>query len=145
METNILIIAFASFFGAAFIKGLTGLGFMSICLPLISSFIDIMVAIPLVVIPSLASNAMVIAQARRTSESLRRFWPLYLSALPGLYVGVSVLHQTGNSVAKAVLAVGRLMRTTPAIVEIDVNPLMVHTRGEGATALDALIVAEGGP
>jgi acyl-CoA synthetase (NDP forming) len=46
------------------------------------------------------------------------------------------------AVAKAVLALGRLMRTTPAIVEIDVNPLMVHAQGQGATALDALIVAE---
>jgi acetate---CoA ligase (ADP-forming) len=47
-----------------------------------------------------------------------------------------------EAVANAVLAIGRLMRTTPGIVEIDVNPLMVHARGEGATALDALIVAE---
>jgi acyl-CoA synthetase (NDP forming) len=47
-----------------------------------------------------------------------------------------------DAVAKAVLAIGRLMRTTPAIVEIDVNPLMVHAKGQGATALDALIVAE---
>ena len=46
------------------------------------------------------------------------------------------------AVAKAVLAIGRLMRTTPDIVEIDVNPLMVHAKGQGATALDALIVAE---
>jgi acyl-CoA synthetase (NDP forming) len=47
-----------------------------------------------------------------------------------------------DAVAKAVLAIGRLMRTTPFIVEIDVNPLMVHARGQGATALDALIVVE---
>jgi acetate---CoA ligase (ADP-forming) len=47
-----------------------------------------------------------------------------------------------DSVTKAVLAIGRLMRTTPGIVEIDVNPLMVHAKGQGATALDALIVAE---
>jgi acyl-CoA synthetase (NDP forming) len=47
-----------------------------------------------------------------------------------------------EAVAKAVLAIGRLMRTTPGIVEIDVNPLMVHARGQGATALDALVVAE---
>jgi acyl-CoA synthetase (NDP forming) len=47
-----------------------------------------------------------------------------------------------ESVANAVLAIGRLMQTTPAIVEIDVNPLMVHAKGQGATALDALIVAE---
>jgi acyl-CoA synthetase (NDP forming) len=47
-----------------------------------------------------------------------------------------------EAVAKAVLAIGRLMQTTPSIVEIDVNPLMVHAKGQGATALDALIVAE---
>jgi acyl-CoA synthetase (NDP forming) len=45
------------------------------------------------------------------------------------------------AVAKVVLAIGRLMRTTPEIVEIDINPLMVHAKGQGATALDALIVA----
>jgi acyl-CoA synthetase (NDP forming) len=47
-----------------------------------------------------------------------------------------------EAVAKAALAIGRLMRTTPGIVEIDVNPLMVHAKGQGATALDALIVAQ---
>ena len=47
-----------------------------------------------------------------------------------------------DAVAQAMLALGRLMQTTPDIVEIDVNPLMVHAKGEGATALDALIVAE---
>lgn len=47
-----------------------------------------------------------------------------------------------KAVADAVLAIGRLMRTMPGIVDIDVNPLMVHAKGQGATALDALIVAE---
>ena len=47
-----------------------------------------------------------------------------------------------EAVTKAVLAIGRLMRTTPGIVEIDVNPLVVHAKGQGVTALDALIVAE---
>ena len=47
-----------------------------------------------------------------------------------------------DAVAQALLALGRLMQTTPDIVGIDVNPLMVHAKGEGATALDALIVAE---
>jgi hypothetical protein len=28
----------------------------------------------------------------------------------------------------------------PRVTEIDVNPLMVHDKGQGATALDALIV-----
>jgi hypothetical protein len=40
------------------------------------------------------------------------------------------------------MAIGRLMLTVPSITEIDVNPLMVHADGQGATALDALIVAQ---
>jgi acetate---CoA ligase (ADP-forming) len=47
-----------------------------------------------------------------------------------------------EAVARAVLALGRLMRTVPNIVEIDVNPLMAHAEGQGVTAVDALIVAE---
>lgn len=45
-----------------------------------------------------------------------------------------------EAVVRAVLAVGRLMQSLPEITEIDVNPLMVHAEGHGATALDALIV-----
>jgi acetate---CoA ligase (ADP-forming) len=46
------------------------------------------------------------------------------------------------AVTQVVLAIGRLMQAVPAITEIDVNPLMVHAKGHGATALDVLIVTE---
>lgn len=49
-----------------------------------------------------------------------------------------------DAVVHTVLAIGRLMRTVPAIVEIDVNPLMVHAKDHGVTALDALIVTQDG-
>jgi acetate---CoA ligase (ADP-forming) len=45
-----------------------------------------------------------------------------------------------NAIAAVTAALGRLMRTQPDIVEVDINPLMVHAVGHGATALDALIV-----
>ena len=48
------------------------------------------------------------------------------------------------AVAAAAVALGRLMRARPDIIEVDVNPLMVHAAGHGATALDALIVTDGG-
>jgi acyl-CoA synthetase (NDP forming) len=49
-----------------------------------------------------------------------------------------------KAVAAAAAAVGRLMRARPDIAEVDVNPLMVHAAGRGATALDALIITDGG-
>ena len=45
-----------------------------------------------------------------------------------------------TAVAEVVLAISGLMQSVPEISEIDINPLMVHAKGEGATALDALIV-----
>ena len=46
------------------------------------------------------------------------------------------------AVVDAVLAIAALMRGQPSIKEIDVNPLMVHAKGDGATALDALIITD---
>jgi acetate---CoA ligase (ADP-forming) len=48
-----------------------------------------------------------------------------------------------KAVAAAAAAIGRLMRARSDIMEIDVNPLVVHAAGHGATALDALIVTRG--
>jgi acyl-CoA synthetase (NDP forming) len=45
-----------------------------------------------------------------------------------------------EAVAHTAALVGRLMMTNPEIMEIDINPLFAHPRGEGVTALDALIV-----
>jgi acetate---CoA ligase (ADP-forming) len=45
-----------------------------------------------------------------------------------------------DAVVGVVSAIGRLMQTVPELTEIDVNPLVVHAKGQGATALDALIV-----
>jgi acyl-CoA synthetase (NDP forming) len=45
-----------------------------------------------------------------------------------------------DAVVRVVQAIDRLMDSLPDVTEIDVNPLMVHAEGEGATALDALFV-----
>jgi len=47
-----------------------------------------------------------------------------------------------EAVARVAVAIGRLMQTMPGLAEIDVNPLVVHGKGHGATALDALIVSD---
>ncbi|GIX49284.1 MAG: hypothetical protein KatS3mg131_3495 [Candidatus Tectimicrobiota bacterium] len=96
-------LVYAVFFLAAFLKGITGLGFSTISLPLLSSFLDLQVGIPLVLIPSLSSNLLVMVQAGHFWPVCRRFWPLYVSALPGLVLGVQVLRSTPGDLSRGVL------------------------------------------
>lgn len=44
--------------------------------------------------------------------------------------------------AKTVALVGRIMQTVPEITEIDINPVFAHGKGDGVTAVDALIVTK---
>lgn len=47
-----------------------------------------------------------------------------------------------DAVARLIGALGRVLTNAPAIREIDLNPVVVYPRGEGAIALDALILAD---
>ena len=92
-----------AFFIAAFLKGITGLGFSTICLPILTTFIDLKTSIPLVIVPSLSSNVLVMIQAGQFRTSLKRFWPLYLSAIPGLVIGVFILITVQSTLSRALL------------------------------------------
>lgn len=121
MDTDILIIVYATFFAAAFIKGLTGLGFVSLCLPVIALFVKLEEAIPLVVLPSLLSNVIMIYQTGRLKQSLRRFWLLYISALPGIYAGVLILNMVGNYAAKIILGVVSIAYSLLLLLKIEIS------------------------
>ena len=91
MELSTALIALAGFFVAAFLKGITGLGFSTVCLGLVAGFIDMRVALPLVLVPSLASNVLVMLDAGRFREAVARFWPVFAAAVPGVAIGLWVL------------------------------------------------------
>ncbi len=47
-----------------------------------------------------------------------------------------------DAMAELISTVGRLLLGTPQIREIDLNPVAVYSKGQGAVALDALILAD---
>ncbi|WP_461325717.1 acetate--CoA ligase family protein [Bradyrhizobium diazoefficiens] len=51
-----------------------------------------------------------------------------------------------DAAARAVAALSRFAAAhTDTIAEIDVNPLLLRAKGEGAVALDALLIPRGAP
>ncbi len=103
MAPETLAVAAAAFFFAAFVKGVTGLGFSTTALPLLALALGMREALPLVLAPSIASNLMVMRGAGHFRETVRRFWPLALSALPGVALGVALLVWVEPRLAAAAL------------------------------------------
>ncbi|MEM7405901.1 MAG: sulfite exporter TauE/SafE family protein [Pseudomonadota bacterium] len=102
MEQTLALI-FGAFFISAFLKGITGLGFSTICLALLASVVDLKLAIPMVLIPSLGSNILVMRQAGHFRATLSEFKWLYIAALPGLIAGLALLGSLRSASTAAVL------------------------------------------
>ena len=94
-----------SYIVSSAIKGLTGIGFSTSCLPIMALRLDLKVAIPLAIIPSIVSNLTIMIQAGCFREAVKRFWPLYLFSIPGLLIGVMILAVINVDTAKIALGV----------------------------------------
>ena len=47
------------------------------------------------------------------------------------------------ALAQLIVTLGRVLRAEPRIREVDLNPVILHPRGQGVVALDALMLVEG--
>lgn len=93
----------AIFLFSATAKGVTGLGFSTMCLPFLAVAVGLKEALPLLIIPSIATNLVVMRGAGRFGETLKRFWPMLAATLPGLGLGLWVLASVDGQLAGAVL------------------------------------------
>ena len=80
-DSNILLSIAAVFFFAAFVKGVTGLGFSTTALPFLVLSIGLKETLPLLIIPSILSNLQVMRSAGHFRVSCLQFWPLYIATL----------------------------------------------------------------
>lgn len=109
MEPLIIASVIATFIFAALLKGTAGLGFSTTCLGIMATYLDLKLAIPLVIIPSLTSNILVMVEAGRFKAVTRRFWIMYAAAFPGLLTGLWVLGSGDASIPRAVLGVSMFL------------------------------------
>jgi len=105
MDPTLLTFACAAFFFAAFSKGITGMGFATTCLPIIALAMGMEVALPLVLVPSVASNIIVQVEVGHFRESMRRFWPMVVAAMIGVVIGLALLTWMEGRAAGAALGV----------------------------------------
>jgi len=91
------------FLAAALVKGLTGIGFLTVSVATLVFVVGLKTAVALVLVPSLLSNVFIMLDAGRFVETMRRFWPLYLASAPGLVVGVQLLIRVDQNLASIVL------------------------------------------
>jgi uncharacterized protein len=93
----------AAYFVAALVKGITGLGYSSTCLPILTLAFGLKDALPLALIPSVASNVVVMTSTPGFKASLRRFWPMLMCAAVSVFAGLWLLTRIRGESAAAVL------------------------------------------
>ena len=103
LDLSLLIVPFAAYAIAGLVKGTTGLGFSTTCLPILAISLGLKESLPLVLVPSLLSNITVMRDAGHFREVVTRFWPLYVALLPGLAIGLALLAWIDGASAAAAL------------------------------------------
>ena len=84
-------------------KGITGVGLPVLAVPMIASFTSVADAVVIMILPGLASNAMIV-MAHRKWSLLRRHLVFLASGCIGSVLGVGLLTVLGDRALKALLA-----------------------------------------
>ncbi len=118
----------AAYFIAALVKGVTGLGYSSTCLPILTLAFGLKEALPLVLIPSVASNLVVMVSTSGFRGSVQRFWPMLLSAAASVSAGLWALTRMSSESAAAVLGVVLLIYVAFALANARFRLTEARTR-----------------
>jgi uncharacterized membrane protein YfcA len=89
--TQDLVSAVAGLLLAGLVKGVTGIGYATCAMPLLTLAVGLETAMALVVVPAIAGNAALLASGGRLVETARRFRAFYIAILPGIACGFPLL------------------------------------------------------
>lgn len=103
MDTLTIALIAAAFLIGGGVKGLLGLGLPLTAVALMSTFLDMRVAIPLLVIPVIVTNIWQAFRGAEMAAILRRFWVLFACSCIGVWSGTVLLFRVDPSVLIAIL------------------------------------------
>lgn len=83
----------AAFFCGGLVKGVVGLGLPLTSIALMTTVVDIRLAVPLLVVPILATNIMQAFRGGRILELLRQYWLMLVTAAIGVWAGIAALYR----------------------------------------------------
>ena len=89
----IVAAAGAAFFCGGLVKGVVGIGLPLTSIALLTLFLDLRLAVPLMVAPILATNLLQAIRGGRFVELLERYWSMLAGGAVGVWIGAAMLYR----------------------------------------------------
>ena len=93
VDSILLAAAAGAFFCGGLVKGMVGVGLPLTSIALLTLFLDLRLAIPLLIVPVLATNIAQAFRGGRFAELLRRDWLMLVGGAVGVWLGVAALYR----------------------------------------------------
>ena len=103
MENGDILVVCGAFLFAGLVKGTTGLGFATTALSFLVYAIGLKEALPLLIVPSVVSNLIVMRDAGHFRATLIQFRLMYAAAPVGIFIGLALLMWLEPTISSAIL------------------------------------------
>jgi hypothetical protein len=153
MDLDVIAVVTLAFLLGGIVKGVVGMGLPTVALAVIGSATGLHEAVPLLVIPTFATNVWQALFGGHLRALVRRFWPVLVGTVVGVVPGTWILFTfsalTMNTVLGVVLAVyallglARLRVAVPPRAEPVLGPLAGASSGLILGATGTLVVPVG--
>lgn len=105
MDFLLLAIVGAAFLCGGVIKGIIGIGLPLTAVTLMTQFIDLRIAIPLLVVPIVVTNTFQALRGGRFWILLREYWVLLATTCVSTFLGVYILYRVDTGYLQATLGI----------------------------------------
>jgi uncharacterized protein len=118
MLTVSLALAAVGIIFAAFVKGVTGLGFPVIAVPVVAQFLDPQTTVVAISIPTFLMNIIQVIQGEASLATVRRFLPLMVCAIPASIIGTAILATASGALITGILGIIVTVYTTLSLLRV---------------------------